>query len=157
MKERWRWSSRRFRRSLPGPRNWFWSERKKRKYHVNFDLSNIFLAPQVFGPPKMSLVPQPWLVRLAPSGTSGLFLTYQRGKSQTFQLITQVNFGEGFTARVDIENKTENIRTLETIITCTSLYYNGVPAHRIKVVFGFNFFFVLGTCFYKNSLLVVDP
>merc|ERR1712013_599925 len=52
------------------------------------------------------------------------------------QEISQVNFGEGFTARVDIENKTENIRTLETIITCTSLYYNGVPAHRIKVAKG---------------------
>jgi len=52
------------------------------------------------------------------------------------QEIAQVNFGEGFTARVDIENKTENIRTLETIITCTSLYYNGVPAHRIKVAKG---------------------
>ena len=48
-----------------------------------------------------------------------------------------MNFGEDFTARVDIENKTENIRTLETIITCISLYYNGVPAHRIKVTFVF--------------------
>ena len=48
-----------------------------------------------------------------------------------------MNFGEDFTARVDIENKTESIRTLETIITCTSLYYNGVPAHRIKVTFVF--------------------
>ena len=94
---------------------------------------------------------------VGPFWDKGSFLDISKEKSPTFQLIRQVNFGEGFTARVDIENKTENIRTLETIITCTSLYYNGVPAHRIKVVFGFYFFFFLGTCFYQDSLLVVDP
>ena len=48
-------------------------------------------------------------------------------------MIWQVKFGEGFTARLEIENQSENVRTLETIISCGSLYYNGVPAHRIKV------------------------
>ena len=46
----------------------------------------------------------------------------------------QVKFGDGFTARLNVENVSENVRTLETIISCSSLYYNGVPAHRIKVI-----------------------
>ena len=45
----------------------------------------------------------------------------------------QVKFGEGFTANLDVENKSDNVRTLETIVSCCSLFYNGVPAHRIKV------------------------
>ena len=101
---------------------------------------------------------------VGPFWDKGSFLDISKEKSPTFQLIRQVNFGEGFTARVDIENKTENIRTLETIITCTSLYYNGVPAHRVKVTFvfcsclfsvlvGFLFLLVLNTCSHKKGLL----
>jgi len=52
------------------------------------------------------------------------------------QEIGQVKFGEGFTANLDVENKSDNVRTLETIVSCCSLFYNGVPAHRIKVARG---------------------
>jgi len=64
--------------------------------------------------------------------------SYRSQGEVTMQLqeIGQVKFGDGFTSRLEVENKSENVRTLETIISCSSLYYNGVPAHRIKVARG---------------------
>ena len=44
-------------------------ESKNRKNHVYFKLCNLFFGLQLFGPPKMSLVPQLWLQRLAISRT----------------------------------------------------------------------------------------
>ena len=46
------------------------AESKNRKNHGYFKLCNLFfLVPQLFGPPKISLVPQLWLQRLAISRT----------------------------------------------------------------------------------------
>ena len=57
---------------------------------------------------------------------------YSQGSQISAQLeeVDDVKFGDSFKARLQLENTSDTGLTLDTLVTCTSLYYNGVPAHR---------------------------
>lgn len=52
------------------------------------------------------------------------------------QVPDTLGVGENFRVRLDLANMSVSARSLETMVTCTSLYYTGVPAHRLKVARG---------------------
>ncbi|XP_015109544.1 hemocyte protein-glutamine gamma-glutamyltransferase [Diachasma alloeum] len=95
------------------------------------DITHEYKAPEGTRAERLTLYRA---VRSIPSAKRAYAGGEQVVEDVEFKLVDldRVNIGDPFTIRIDIENKSEERRTVKVVLSAGSVYYNGVKAHQIK-------------------------